>query len=100
MRELHGNDALRLEQDLHSLYEVIEVRNLGEYVVAEQEVGLLTVGLHLFSGVLAEELDQGGNAFSNGGLSHIGCGFDAEDGDASGDKVLKQVAVVASQLDD
>ena len=40
--KLHGNDAARFEQDLHSLDEVIEVRNLGQDVVPQKEIGAPT----------------------------------------------------------
>ena len=39
VRELHRDRAAGVEQHLHAGNEVVEIRNVGEHVVAEQEIG-------------------------------------------------------------
>src|SRR5262245_44023082 len=40
MRKLHRDDAVSLEEDLHSLYESVEVRYVRKNIVADKKVGI------------------------------------------------------------
>ncbi len=45
VRELHGDHAQRLEQDLQAADKIVERRDMRQDIVAEQQVGVLTLRL-------------------------------------------------------
>ena len=47
----------------------------------------------------SEELDAGRNAFLDRDLRHICGGLDSKHGDAEGQKVLKQIAIITGEFD-
>ncbi len=100
VRELDRDRSRRLEDFGHAGDEVVEIRHLGQHVVAEDEVGLDTVGCERCALLLAEERHVGGYADLDGGLGDVRCRLDAEARDAGLDEVLEEVAVVAGELDD
>src|SRR6266850_7408420 len=97
--KLHGNDAAGFEKDLHSLDEVIEVRNLGQDVVPQKEIGALTGRYELPRQFLVEEADQRGYVLFQGHPRDV-CGrFDTEDGNLLIQEILQKIPVVAGELD-
>ncbi len=86
--------------DLHPGHEVVEVGHLGQDVVADQQVGLLSPPDELRGGLPPEELDERRHALLDRNGRDVRRGLDAERGDAALHEVLEQVAVVARQLDD
>src|SRR6266403_2463522 len=58
VRELHGDYAMRFEQNFHSRNKIVQIGDLREYVVAKEQIRLLT-GCHEFaSGFGSKELHQ------------------------------------------
>ncbi len=97
--ELHRDHAARLEQDRHAADEVVEVRHVGQHVVAQQQVGPDAVGDHLGRRRPAEELDPAGHApLLQRHLGHVRGRLHAQHGHAAGLEVLQQVAVVGRDL--
>ena len=88
-----------LEQDLHAGDEVVEVGDVGEHVVAEQQVGGGLAG-ERGGGLAAEELDERRDALLQRHLRDVGGRLDPEHGDLALVEVLQQVAVVGGDLDD
>ena len=80
--------------------EVVDVGDVGEDVVADEEVGLFSIGGEVVGAVDAEEVGDGVDTFVDGGLGDVLGRFDAGDGDAGLDEILEEVAVVGSDLDD
>ena len=99
VRELHGDHARGCEQRAQAGHEVVQVRDVGQDVVADDQIGLPMLFGHLAGGLAAKEPDLGGDAALRGGTGDVGRGFDAEGRHAARDEVLQQVAVVARDLD-
>jgi hypothetical protein len=97
--ELHRDDAAGPEQDLHAPDEVVEVRYVGQHVVAQQQVGVRLGGERL-GRLHAEELDERRDALLQRDLGHVGRRLDPEHGHAALVEVLQQVAVVGGELHD
>ena len=82
-------------------HEVVQVRHLGEDVVADDQVGRPALRDELAAAVsAAEELDERRDAALDRRRGDVGGRLDAEDGNAPRDEVLEEVAVVARELDD
>ena len=100
VRELHRDHAALGEQDLHAADEVVEVGDVGEDVVAQQQVGLEVAG-DLPRGVDAEELhERAARPRSSAAARDVGGRLDAEHRDAALHEVLQEVAVVGGELHD
>src|SRR6266705_75388 len=55
MRELHGDHAMRRQQELHATDKIVDVRHMGQHVVAEQQVGPTVFGGDLCGALTSEE---------------------------------------------
>ena len=100
VRELERRRPRRREQGGHARDEVVDVRDLGEHVVSEDEIGRTALLRHPPAELRAEELRQCLDAARHRGLRHVQRGLDAEHRDAVREKVLEEVAVVRRDLDD
>lgn len=100
VREFEGRHALRLQQDLEAAGKAADVGDMGEDVVRGHQVGGMVLVAQGGGGVGVEEGDAGRHALLFGQAGGVAGGFDAKDGDAHGDEVLQQVAVVRGDLDD
>ena len=100
MGKLHRQHPLGLQCKLQAGDEVVDVGDVGENVVADQEVGLGAIGCQDLGGFGAEEPDQGRDALLLGDFGDVRRRLDAEDRYALGLEVLQQIAVVAGDLDD
>ena len=56
--KLESNDAVLVEQNLHPADKPIEIRYMGENIVPDDQIGLLSLGRQIACGVLAKETDQ------------------------------------------
>ncbi len=99
MRELQRDRAFGLQQPGDAGHEVVDVRHLGQDVVADDQVGRVAIVRERARQLFAEERDAGGHALGLGGRRNIGGGLDAENRDAHCFEMLQQVAVIAAQLD-
>ena len=97
--ELEGDDAFRLEKDLHSSHEIVEVRHLRQDVVANDEVGSKAFGHHLKCQANAKEVDYGWHALLERDARNVGRRLYAQHGNSERQEMLQQVAVVAGELD-
>src|SRR4051794_16979202 len=100
MRELKRDDALGRKEFGHSGGEVVEIGNLGENIVADDEIGPAPLGDETSSQIEAEECDERRNILGTRRLGDIGGGLDAGNRNAEGQKVLKQVSIIAGDLKD
>ena len=100
VREFQGEGAAGLEGGLKAGGEVVDVRDVGIDVVADDEIPLTALGGQALAQVGAKEFSQDGDALGLGRGGGAGGGFDAETGDAGGDEIAQQVAVVGGHLDD
>ena len=80
--------------------EGVEVRNLGEDIVAENKVGLDALFGQFARRLDAKELHQRRDSALFGGPGNVRRRVDAEDGNAPLDKELQQISVIAAELDD
>ena len=99
VRELDGNHPTRAEQDLEARDEIIEVGDLGQHVIAEDQVGPAALRHQLPGSLSTEELHERRDPLLLGDFRHVRRRLDAEAGDAALHEVLQQIAVVACHLD-
>src|SRR5690606_24139272 len=100
MRELEGEDAIRLEDLCDAADEVVQVGALCEDVVSEHEVGGHALAGKLPAESSREELGHRRHTDIGRGLGDVHRRLDTEAGDAALDEVAKEVAIVARELDD
>src|SRR5262245_57288058 len=93
--ELQSNDAILVEQNLHPTDETVEIRYMGENIVSNDQIGLLSLVRQLACGVLAKETDQRRNCLLDCRLSYIVGRLNSQNWNALGDKELQQIAVIA-----
>ena len=98
VREFHGQNPVRGQQNFHARDEVVQIRDMGEDVVAGQEIRP-DAFRHQLPGIgLAEELHSGGDALLLRRRGDVGRRLDTEDRDPRFFEILEKVAVVARQL--
>ncbi len=78
MRKLHRDNAALLQQQLHPLHEVIDVRNMGQHIVTEQQVGLTVFSSDRERCLLAEESHGRRDAFLYRRPCDVGRGLDTQ----------------------
>src|SRR5258708_25580395 len=93
--KLHGDDAGGFQENSHSSDKIVNVRNVGQYVIAKKQVGLLAFGHKFTRGVTIEELHERRNALLSGHFSHVSGRLDAKNRNLLLDEILKQIAVIA-----
>src|ERR1700722_15938748 len=98
MRKLHGDYAAGLQQNFHSSDKAIQVRDLGKYVIAEQEICFYTLRRKFLGALSIEKLHESWHVFlcSDGG--YVGCRFNSQNGYACQHEILQKVAVIAGEL--
>jgi hypothetical protein len=69
-------------------------------VIADNEIGLLSIITQLLAQLLAKELAQDGNSKFFGSSCCACRGFDPQTGNASGHEVLEEVSIIGSHFDD
>ena len=99
MREFDRTDPARFQDNPYAFDKGIEVRHLGEDIVAENEVTLNARFGQLARRLDAEEFHQCRDAPLFGGPSNIRRGVDAEDRNTLLDKELQQISVIAAEFD-
>ena len=100
IRKFEDDAAFGLEQGFKAGDEVIGVWGMGKDIVAEDEVGFFAGGGEFCGEVVAEEFDQGLDAFFACDFGDVGGRLDAEAGNFGFGEVLEQVTVVAGDFDD
>src|SRR2546421_64502 len=99
MRELHSDGSVGLEQNLHSLDEIVQARYLSENIVPEQEIRA-PIGINEFSSQdRAKEPNQCWNTFFHRHISDVGRGLDAEGRNVLLDEILQEITIVTGELD-
>src|ERR1700730_143273 len=98
MGNLECDHTVRRKQMGHSCGEVVEIRDLRQHIVADDKIGRPTLGHELLRKLRAEELDESGNILLARRFGHIGGWLDTDHRNAQRQKVLKQISVVASDL--
>src|SRR5580700_11615378 len=98
MRKLHGDYAAGLQQNLHSSYKAIQVRDLGKYVIAKQEICFYALRRKFLGALSIEKLHKSWHAFLYSDGSYVGCRFNSQNRHACQHKILQKVAVIAGEL--
>ena len=100
MRKFERDRAAGLQRHFQATGEIVDRRHVGIDIVADDQIGLSAVGGQAPSQVLTEEFAQHRNAEPLGRGRRACRRFDAEAGNAGGDKILQQIAVIAGDFDD
>src|SRR5262245_60957 len=87
--KLESNDAILVEQNLHPTDEPGEIRYMGENIVSNDQIGLLSLVRQLARRVLAKETDQQRNCLLDGRLSYIVGRLNSQNRNALSDKELQ-----------
>jgi hypothetical protein len=74
VRELHGDDAVWRQQDLHAGNEIVEIGHVGQHVVPEQQAGRAMFRPKPRGGVPAKELGQVGMPFRRAASATLAAG--------------------------
>src|SRR6516164_1746897 len=98
MEKLQCDHTVGREQMRQSCGEVVEIRDLRQHIVGDDEIWLPTLGHELLCQLQAKKLDESGNILSARRFGHIGGWLDANYRNAQRQEMLKQVSVVASDL--
>src|SRR5579864_5758408 len=100
MWKLYGDRAARFEQLAESGYEVVEIRNVREDVVADDEIGCAVLAFQTLRGLHAEERDLRSYPACDCRCRDVCRGLDAEHGDVTLRETPQQVPVIAADFDD
>ena len=101
MGELHRDNAVILQRAFQSLYEIVDLRNMGKDIVADDQIGLYALpDQSLLCKIGAEEIDDGVDSFLDGDRGGVGSGVDPQNRYIPFLEILQQVAVIGSDLDD
>src|SRR5271170_5669595 len=98
MGELECDYTIWCKQMHHSCGEVVKIRNLRQYIVADNEIGPPTLGHELLRKLQAEELDESRNILLACRFGDISGRLDADHRNTQRQEVLKQISIVASDL--
>src|SRR5580658_2714767 len=98
VRKFHGDNPVRLQQNLHAGDEAVQIRHLRQHVIAEQEVGFYSSRGKFFRALSIEKLHESRHAFLDGDGRHIRSGLNSQSRYARRDEILQKIAVVAGKL--
>ena len=98
MRKLDRGDSAWLEHDPNAADEIVEIRDLGQHVVADHKICCHAFRHHLPSGLTSKESQQGRHTLLFRHLGDVGGGFHAQHGNPFLHEILQQVSVVAGEL--
>src|SRR3954470_12901616 len=99
MRKFHGDNALLGQQYLQSFDEIVQVGNMGEDVVANQEIGTQTLSAQCPRSRLAEKVDTGRNSSVTSYHGDVSRRFYPQDGHLAINEVLQQIAIITCDFD-
>jgi hypothetical protein len=97
--DLDRDDALGLQYAGQPADELIQVGNVREHVVGHDQVGRHASADELLGELAAEEGDLRRHARLDRHFGDVGCRLDPEHGDAVGDEVPEEIAVVARDFE-
>src|SRR5690348_75037 len=97
--KLECDQSFGLEQALHARNEIVQVGDLGQHVVADNQVRPLAFSQKLFGQPQPKEFDQSWNVLSNRGFRNVGCRLNPQHRHPVSSEVLQQVSIVACKLD-
>src|SRR6185437_941651 len=98
MRKLNSDHASRREKDLQSGNEIVNIWNLGEDVVAKQQISALTLGHELARRIHAKEFHERRDSLVDRHCCYVCCRLDPKNRDFRGNKVLQKIAVIAGDF--
>src|SRR5712671_4558350 len=99
VRELDCDDSRGRQQNLETTDEVVQVRHLGENVIAEDQVRVMSTSDQIARGFYSEESHERGDALRFGYLGDVRRWLYPERGDSTLNEILKQITIVARDLD-
>src|SRR5262245_45280215 len=99
VRKLDSDRSALFQERLEPRYEVIDVGNVRQHVIRGDKIGRMLV-LQTQRGLASEERNFTWNAFLDRSRGDVLCRLDSLNRDVALCEELKQVAVVACDLDD
>src|SRR5258705_12468665 len=100
VRKLQRENSVGFQQQLEAFDEIIDVRHLRQYIVADNQVRRFSLARKFQRELRPEKTSQRGHPLFDGHFGHV-CGrFDSEDRHSSFYEVLQEVTVVTCDLDD
>src|SRR5258708_9367657 len=100
MREFNRDNASVVQQYLQSFDEIVQVGNVGQDVVANDEIGAHALSAQCPRGSLTEEVDTRRNSSVAGYQGHVSRRLYAQDGNPAVNEVLQQIPVITCDFDD
>src|SRR5262249_26253953 len=98
MGDLERNDAVWRKQMRHSCGEVVEIRDLRQYIVGDNQICSPTLRYELLRKLRAEERDESRNILLACRFRNISGRLDADHRNIQRQEVLKQISIVARDL--
>src|SRR5882724_2536600 len=92
------DNPVRRQQTGHPGGEVVEIGHLRQYVIADDEIGHAAFRYETPGETQPEKIDQCWNILAPSGFGHVSGRLDSQHGDAQRQEVLKQISVVARNL--
>src|SRR3954465_11875088 len=99
MWKLHCKNAICLKRNLDATDKVSQLWHVGEHVVTDQQIRLLSFLFELVGNIAVKESHARRDALLLGGRRYVSGGFNAEDRNPSFIEILKEVTVVTCDLD-
>ena len=100
MGEFNGDNSMRAEKCLQPANEIVEIRDLREYVVAQNQVWSVPKRSEFVRCAATEEFHNSRDAFFLSCFRDVCRRLNPDGGYAALQKVLEQIAVVACDLND
>ncbi len=98
MREFQRNYTIRFKDGLQARSEIVQVRDMGKNIVADDDIGRTAGGSQILRSVDPEKFSKGWNPFSFGFSCNVLCWIDPQDRNTRIFKVFEQVTVIAGDL--
>ena len=100
MGKFHRDNASLGQQYLQPLNEIVQVGNMGEDVVANQEVGAKPLSTQCSRGRLTEEVDTRRNSSATSYHRDVSRRFYPQNVNPAINEVLQQITVITCDFDD
>ena len=97
--ELEGDHAIWRKQMGHARGKIIEIRDLRQYVIANNKISLPPFRFQTLGEFQAKEFNEGWNIFLSRNFGDISGRLDTRNGDAQWEEMLKQISIIACNFE-
>src|SRR5262245_40434801 len=98
MRKLHGENSVRLEQNSNAFNKIIEIWNMGQYIITQHQFSLAVLTHNLKRRAFTKKLRNRIHSFCTRHLRHILGRLDSQHLNSSLCKILKEIPVITCDL--